>query len=215
MNPADLAAIVAVNVVGAASPGPDVVLLTRMATRSRKHAMAANLGIHVGVLMWTSLTVFGAAALLTAFPWLLELIQVLGGSWIVYMGVSAVRQGWRDRLNPPLDLEEAVQRLGSVRSAFTTGVATNLSNPKIVLFLAALVAPLLPTSPTVGVALTVIAALWLSSFLLFVGYCTLVSTDRVRRKLFHAGPYIDMGAGTFFIIAGTLLIVRGLLGLAG
>lgn len=215
MNPADLAAIVAVNVVGAASPGPDVVLLTRMATRSRKHAMSANLGIHVGVLMWTSLTVFGAAALLTAFPWLLELIQVLGGSWIVYKGISAVRQGWRDRLNPPLDLEEAVQRLGSVRSAFTTGVATNLSNPKIVLFLAALVAPLLPMSPTVGVALTVIAALWLSSFLLFVGYCTLVSTDRVRRKLFHAGPYIDMGAGTFFIIAGTLLIVRGLLGLAG
>ena len=215
MNPADLAAIVAVNVVGAASPGPDVVLLTRMATRSRKHAMSANLGIHGGVLMWTSLTVFGAAALLTAFPWLLELIQVLGGSWIVYMGISAVRQGWRDRLNPPLDLEEAVQRLGSVRSAFTTGVATNLSNPKIVLFLAALVAPLLPMSPTVGVALTVIAALWLSSFLLFVGYCTLVSTDRVRRKLFHAGPYIDMGAGTFFIIAGTLLIVRGLLGLAG
>ena len=215
MNPADLAAIVAVNVVGAASPGPDVVLLTRMATRSRKHAMSANLGIHVGVLMWTSLTVFGAAALLTAFPWLLELIQVLGGSWIVYMGISAVRQGWRDRLNPPLDLEEAVQRLGSVRSAFTTGVATNLSNPKIVLFLAALVAPLLPMSPTVGVAITVIAALWLSSFLLFVGYCTLVSTDRVRRKLFHAGPYIDMGAGTFFIIAGTLLIVRGLLGLAG
>ncbi len=215
MNPADLAAIIAVNVVGAASPGPDVVLLTRMATRSRKHAMAANLGIHVGVLMWTSLTVFGAAALLTAFPWMLELIQVLGGSWIMYMGISAVRQGWRDRLNPPLDLEEAVQRLGSVRSAFTTGVATNLSNPKIVLFLAALVAPLLPTSPTVGVALTVIAALWLSSFLLFVAYCLLVSTDRVRRKLFHAGPYIDMGAGTFFIIAGTVLILRGLLGLAG
>ncbi|KGF22862.1 LysE family translocator [Corynebacterium tuscaniense] len=215
MNPADLAAIIAVNVVGAASPGPDVVLLTRMATRSRKHAMAANLGIHVGVLMWTSLTVFGAAALLTAFPWMLELIQVIGGSWIMYMGISAVRQGWRDRLNPPLDLEEAVQRLGSVRSAFTTGVATNLSNPKIVLFLAALVAPLLPTSPTVGVALTVIAALWLSSFLLFVAYCLLVSTDRVRRKLFHAGPYIDMGAGTFFIIAGTVLILRGLLGLAG
>ncbi|KAA8737487.1 LysE family translocator [Corynebacterium tuscaniense] len=215
MNPADLAAIIAVNVVGAASPGPDVVLLTRMATRSRKHAMAANLGIHVGVLMWTSLTVFGAAALLTAFPWMLELIQVIGGSWIMYMGISAVRQGWRDRLNPPLDLEEAVQRLGSVRSAFTTGVATNLSNPKIVLFLAALVAPLLPTSPTVGVALTVIAALWLSSFLLFIAYCLLVSTDRVRRKLFHAGPYIDMGAGTFFIIAGTVLILRGLLGLAG
>lgn len=213
MNPADLAAIVAVNLAGAATPGPDIVLLTRLATRSRKHALAANVGIHVGVLFWTSLTVFGAAALLHAFPWLLELIQVLGGSWIIFMGAVTARQGWRDRTDPPADMDEAVGRLGSVGSALKTGVATNLSNPKIVLFLAALVAPLLPASPSVGAAVTVIAALWVSTFFMFSGFCILVSTERVRRKLFHAGPYIDLGAGGFFILAGTALVIRGLMGL--
>lgn len=213
MNPADLAAIVLVNLAGAATPGPDVVLLTRYATRSRKHAIAATFGILTGALFWITLTVLGAAALLTAFPWLLELIQVAGGAWIIFMGYTTARQGWHDRQNPPLDMDEAEERLGTPRDSFFKGLTTNLSNPKIVLFLAALVAPLLPPSPGLGPALIVIFALWITTVMLFVAYSFVVSTERVRRKLFSAGPYIDIGAGGFFIIAGTFLVLRGIVGL--
>lgn len=213
MNTADLAAIVLLNLAGAATPGPDIVLLTRLATRSRRHAIAATLGIYVGAFFWITLTVVGAAALLTAFPWLLELIQVAGGAWILFMGYTTARQGWRDRENPPLDMEEAEGRLGTLRESFLKGLTTNLSNPKIVLFLAALVAPLLPPSPGIGTAAIVIFALWFTAFLLFIGFSFVVSTQRVRRKLFSAGPYIDLGAGAFFIVAGTFLIVRGIVGL--
>lgn len=213
MNPADLAAIVLVNLAGAVTPGPDVVLLTRYATRSRKHAIAATFGILTGALFWITLTVLGAAALLTAFPWLLELIQVAGGAWIIFMGYTTARQGWHDRLNPPLDMDEAEERLGTPRDSFFKGLTTNLSNPKIVLFLAALVAPLLPPSPGLGPAMIVIFALWITTVMLFVAYSFVVSTERVRRKLFSAGPYIDIGAGGFFIVAGTFLVVRGIVGL--
>ena len=213
MNPADLAAIVLVNLAGAVTPGPDVVLLTRYATRSRKHAIAATFGILTGALFWITLTVLGAAALLTAFPWLLELIQVAGGAWIIFMGYTTVRQGWHDRVNPPLDMDEAEERLGTPRDSFFKGLTTNLSNPKIVLFLAALVAPLLPPSPGLGPAMIVIFALWITTVMLFVAYSFVVSTERVRRKLFSAGPYIDIGAGGFFIVAGTFLVVRGIVGL--
>lgn len=213
MNPADLAAIVLLNLAGAATPGPDIVLLTRLATRSRRHAIAATLGIYVGAFFWITLTVLGAAAVLTAFPWLLELIQVAGGSWIMFMGYTTARQGWRDRANPPLDLDDAEERLGTTRDSFIKGLTTNLSNPKIVLFLAALVAPLLPPSPSIGTAAVVIFALWFTAFLLFISFSLVVSTNRVRRRLFSAGPYIDMGAGGFFIAAGTFLVVRGIVGL--
>lgn len=213
MNPADLAAIVLLNLAGAATPGPDIVLLTRLATRSRRHAIAATLGIYVGAFFWITLTVLGAAAVLTAFPWLLELIQVAGGSWIMFMGYTTARQGWRDRANPPLDLDDAEERLGTTRDSFIKGLTTNLSNPKIVLFLAALVAPLLPPSPSIGTAAIVIFALWFTAFLLFISFSLVVSTNRVRRRLFSAGPYIDMGAGGFFIAAGTFLVVRGIVGL--
>ncbi|MCQ4623183.1 LysE family translocator [Corynebacterium sp. CCUG 65737] len=212
MNPADFAVLFLLNLAGVITPGPDVVLITRLATRSRKHAAAASLGTSLGALMWITLTVLGAAAVLTAFPRVLVLLQVIGGAWIVLMGVTMLRQGMRDRGQPPADLQDAVDRLGSVRAAFFTGLATNLSNPKIVLFLAALIAPLLPPSPSLGTALPVIVALWLPALLIFLLISVVVSTERVRRRLLGAGPSIDIGAGAFFIAAGSGLVIRGVTG---
>ena len=117
----------------------------------------------------------------------------------------------RDRRNPPLSLEEAEQRLGSLRTSFVRGLSTNLANPKIVLALSAMIAPLLPASPSWATQIVVILSLWASSFILFGVLTQVVSTNRVRRKLLAAGPVIDMGSGGFFCVVGALLVVRGLL----
>lgn len=210
ISPADLAVIAGLNLVGAAAPGPDLVLIMRTATRSRKHAWATNLGIHTGALLWFTLTVFGAAALLHAVPQAVTAIQVVGGAALIWMGQRNVRGGLRDRHNPPADLDEAVQRLGSVASAYRRGVITNLANPKIVVALTAMIAPLLPANPSPATAVIVIATLWCSSFALFGVFAQVTSTDRVRRKLLRAGPYIDIAAGAFFVVVGAVLIGRGL-----
>lgn len=209
MSLSSLATIVVLNLLGAASPGPDVILITRLATKSRKHAIAAVTGIQVGVLMWTTLTVLGAAALLTAFPQLLGLVQLLGGSWLVYMGYSTFKAGWESRNAVPMSLAEQEASLGSVGHAFRTGLATNLSNPKIVLFLSALIAPLLPANPSIGVAITLVLAMSLSCYAMFVVISMVVSTKAVRRKLLAAGPWIDIAAGAFFMVAGLALVVTG------
>lgn len=181
----------------------------RLATRSRTHAVAAVLGISLGALFWLTLTVLGAAALLTAFPWLLRLLQVAGGAWIIYMGATMVRSGLGE---PPADIAEAQSSLPAPRVTFLHGLSTNLSNPKIVLFLAALIAPLLPPSPGVGVALAVILAMWSTAMAAFLVISLVVSTDAVRRRMLRAGPWIDLGAGAFFLLAGSGLVVRGVLG---
>lgn len=215
MTPAALGALVLLNLVGAASPGPDVILITRQATRSRSHALATVLGIHVGVLMWVSITVLGATALLTAFPQLVDVVQVVGGIWLVWMGQAMVRGGLRDRSNPPVDMADSVARLGTLGQSFRKGLATNLANPKIVLFLAALIAPALPADPSPLTAVTVILTLSASSLVLFSVMATLVSTNAVRTRLLRAGWLIDVLAGAFFILAGCVLVGRGVLGLVG
>ena len=55
-----------------------------------------------------------------------------------------------------------------------------------------------------------LASLWLSSFALFGAVAHVTSTERVRRSLLRAGPYIDIAAGAFFMVVGILLAVRGL-----
>lgn len=208
----DLAAIVGLNLVGAAAPGPDLVLLMRTATRSRRHAWAANLGIHTGAALWFALTVFGAAALLNAVPQAVSAVQVVGGAVLVWMGAVNLRGGLGDRHDPPADLDEAVQRLGSVRSSYLRGLLTNLSNPKIVVALAAMIAPMLPASPSLATALVVLAALWLSSFALFGLIAQVTSAERLRRTFLLAGLYVDIAAGAFFIIVGAALVGLGLIG---
>lgn len=206
--------LIVLNLAGAASPGPDVVLITRTATRSRRHAVAVTAGIQTGVVWWGILTVFGAAALLSAYPDVLGFVQVLGGAWLAYLGVGMLRNGVAERKNPPRDLVEAEMRLGTLGHAYRHGLVTNLSNPKIVLFLTALIAPLLPRSPSVGLSVALVLALSVSSAILQFAYATLVSTQVVRARLLRAGPYIDIVAGIFFIIAAVMLVVNGVQDLA-
>ena len=109
-----------------------------------------------------------------------------------------------------MDEEEAAARLGSVGKVFRTGLATNLSNPKIVLFLAAMVAPLLPPHPPVWVSVALVLSLSLSSYLLFVFLSTVISTRAIRRRLLTAGPWIDIASGVFFVVAGCALVWAGI-----
>ena len=105
--------------------------------------------------------------------------------------------------------------MGRLRHTFRTGLATNLSNPKIVLFLSELIAPLLPASPSIGVAITLILAMGFSCYVMFVIIAFVVSTKAVRRKLLAAGPWIDIAAGSFFMIAGVALAITGLRDIVG
>ena len=103
---AQLGTLVLLNVAGMATPGPDLLLLTRMATRSRRHALASVSGISTGLVLWVSLTVFGAAALLISYPVLESVIKLVGGVWLVWMGrgmILAARAQFRDRMNVDID----------------------------------------------------------------------------------------------------------------
>lgn len=215
MNPGNLLALAALNVVGALSPGPDIILITRTATRSRPHAATVVMGIQTGVLFWSVVTVLGAAALLNAVPEAVDIVQIVGGGWLVYMGWRMLRGGIANRTSPPVDLEHAQSQLGSLRKAYMQGLVTNLSNPKIVLFLSAMIAPLLPANPTLAQTVSVVVVLSLSALAVQMPIALVVSTHTVRRKLLRAGPFIDIGAGAFFLIAGAGLVWAGLSGVLG
>lgn len=211
MSAGGILSIVLLNLIGAASPGPDVVLVTRLATKSRRHAYAAVLALHVGVLWWVSLTVFGAAALLARFPQLVSLIELAGGVFLILMGRGLIRGGYKASKGPVRDEFSVADSLGSPWRSARLALATNLSNPKIVLFLAAIIAPAMPTTPSIWFALAIVVSLVGTSLAYFLFMATIISTRAVRRRLLGAGPWIDMGAGTIFVMFGLILIVRALL----
>lgn len=212
MNWAAFMAMLGVHVVGMTSPGPDIFLILRTATRSRKHALAAVAGIVTGSTVWVTLTVVGVAAVLSAKPALLGGIQLLGGAYLAYMGAKMLRgavAGIRE-LRAGGTPAVGAEALGGVDRSFRQGLMTNLSNPKIVLFFAAVLSQFMPVGAPWWVQLVYIAALLVSSLLWFGLIALTVSTEAVVRRMVSLGPWIDLVAGLVFAGLGATFVWQGL-----
>jgi len=88
------------------SPGPNFLVVSRLAlSRSRTSAIGATFGIAAGSLIYAALTLFGLSVLILRFAWLGETIRVVGGAYLVWLGIQA----WRAT---PDDLQSAAAEPG-------------------------------------------------------------------------------------------------------
>jgi threonine/homoserine/homoserine lactone efflux protein len=80
--------------LGAASPGPSFVLVSQIAMReSRRDGVKAALGMGLGGAIYGTLAVVGLTALLLQVGWLYLILKILGGVYLVYLGVRIWRGG--------------------------------------------------------------------------------------------------------------------------
>ena len=121
-------------------PGPAfIVVLTTALCRGFKPGAYATAGIVAGDGVYFFLTALGLGSLLATSFWTFTIIKWLGIAYLVYLGV-------RSLLFPNNSLIAAEGR--SKRSSFVTALTVQLANPKLLLFLAALLPQFLdPTHP--------------------------------------------------------------------
>ncbi|MFI0961744.1 LysE family translocator [Streptomyces sp. NPDC021080] len=108
-----------------AMPGADFTVVVRNALVSRRAGVACALGIAGGLLLHTALAVAGVAAVLTAVPALFRTLQLLGGAYVLYLGLRTLG-------SPGRPSEVAADGTGTARSArpLRQGFVTNALNPK-------------------------------------------------------------------------------------
>ncbi|MET9407904.1 LysE family translocator [Streptomyces sp. NPDC002935] len=80
-----------------AMPGADFTVVVRNALVSRRAGVACALGITGGLLLHTALAVAGVAAVLTAVPALFRTLQLLGGAYVLYLGLRTLHSLGRPR----------------------------------------------------------------------------------------------------------------------
>jgi threonine/homoserine/homoserine lactone efflux protein len=125
------------------TPGLDTALVLRAAlTRSRREAAATAAGITAGLFVWGTAAAIGVSALLTASEVAYDVLRWAGAAYLVWFGtrllVRALRRGVvADQL--------AGGDVGSAWRAARLGLMTNLLNPKVGVFYAALLPQFLPT----------------------------------------------------------------------
>ncbi|MFE6036681.1 LysE family translocator [Streptomyces sp. NPDC056452] len=208
---AQLLAFVPVAAGMVALPGADFTVVVRNALASRRSGLAAALGVAGGLLVHTALAVAGLAAVLVAMPVLFRTVQLLGGAYVLYLGVSALHALRRQAADASAAEEAPAAKLGPVR-ALRQGFLTNALNPKApVLFLSLLPQfvpegqPPLPRTLLLAAVVVVLALLWFPAVALLV--------DRLGRWLRRprTARAIEGGSGAALTALGLVLVTGPLL----
>ena len=196
------------------APGPDVVQVMRVASRSVRAGLWCTAGITVGIAVWLTASLAGMSALIAARPGLLGLLQLFGGLFLAWMGTQSVRSGVRARRAPSHIVATEDSPAAPVADtempahAFRLGLYTNLSNPKALVFFGAVFAQFI--RPEMSIAWTFAVGIWLLA--LSTAWFVVVTfiVRGVSNWLAKYSQLIDVLAGVIFIILGAVMVYEGI-----
>ncbi|KLN57171.1 LysE family translocator [Variovorax paradoxus] len=192
-------------IVGAMSPGPSFVMVARTAvSSSRGDGLAAALGMGVGGVVFAIAALVGLQAALLAVPALYLAVKLLGGAYLVYLGIRIWR-GAREPLAAVQD-ERPAGSPGNAQRAFLVGMGTQISNPKTAVVYASIFAAFLPREVPLALALAVPAVI----FCIETGWYAIValalSSAAPRSAYLRYKAWIDRAAGGVMVLLGLKLL---------
>ncbi|MDG2296297.1 MAG: LysE family transporter [Paracoccaceae bacterium] len=107
-------------------PGPNVLNTIATSTGSGYRAgLACALACGLGILLWASAALFGAAAFFETYPLANQSLIILGGSLLIYFAVRYLRKAF----NPQSQLESIQDQSFSL--AFWQAFVVMMTNPKV------------------------------------------------------------------------------------
>lgn len=189
--------------IGAISPGPSFVLVSRMAvTISRMDGLAAALGMGLGGAIFGTLALAGLTALLLEVEWLYFVLKIVGGTYLVYLGFRI----WQGAADPIVIPETSEFRSTSCLRSFSLALATQLSNPKAAVVYASIFAALMPASPPSWLLIALPPLLFVVEATWYAVVALAFSSKGPRTVYLGAKTWIDRAAGAVMGILGTRLI---------
>lgn len=185
--------------LGMISPGPDFFLVVKNAARYRRSlALMTVFGVIMGVVTHMTYCVAGLAVVITATPWLFNLLKYAGAGYLIWIGIQALRSHGDSKL----DVTNVVRQQTSYKSAFIQGYLCNLLNPKATLFFLSVFTQVLSIDSGMGEKLwyafiiVILAVIWWP-ILVF-----LIQSAPVRRGLAKAQKVVDKVLGVVLIGLG-------------
>ncbi len=112
------------------TPGADMMFCFGQGLRSgSRPAMMASLGVSTGLMVQVLLAGLGLGALVSAVPWLFDVIRWMGVAYLLVLAWGAIRKG-------AVSDDAAIK---PAHFAFREGLLVNLTNPKVILFVLAFI----------------------------------------------------------------------------
>jgi len=214
MNEASiLITLASVHFIALMSPGPDVALVVQNATRyGRQTGIYIALGLSFGILLHSLLSLTGVSYLVHQQPVLFAILQFCGGSYLLYLGIGALKatfRNWKHTAAAPK--ENSGLLLSNKRQAFSRGFMTNILNPKALVFFVSLMSTLVPAGMSLAGKSMALFILWGLSLAWFATLAWMLSTERLQEKLHSASRYIDLLCGAIFSLIGSMIFWQSII----
>lgn len=195
-----LVAVFAVFIPALILPGPDFVGVVRSSlTRGTTAGLLTTLGVTMGLGMYATLSLLGLSAVLVKYQWLTWAVRVLGGAYLVYLGIRLLRA-------KPAKMEDAAAQ-GPLRgNALLFGFFVTLTNPKAIVLFASVFATAVTASTPHWLMLLMIALVMASALVWYSIVSLFMSSGPVMRRFQNARHWIERVAGASFVLIGGRII---------
>jgi threonine/homoserine/homoserine lactone efflux protein len=198
-----LFSILLAQALGAISPGPSFLFVTRTSVAlSRKDGLAAATGMGLGAAIVTALALVGVRAVIAQVEWLYAGFKLLGGAYLLYLGF----QLWRGSMGEALDKSDMPALKRGVGKSFLMALATQLSNPKTLVVISGIYAALLPAHVPLWMYLAIPPVDFVMEGGWYAFVAVTMSSERPRAVYLGARNWIDRAAGTLLGALGLRLI---------
>lgn len=175
----------AASLVLTATPGPDMLLIaSRSISQGRSAGFLTYLGIALGTYCHALAAAFGLSQLFVAVPVAYEVVRWAGCAYLLYLAWKTLRSEGTT-LAPASDLK----RLSSKR-ILGEGLATNLLNPKMALFVLALFPQFIRPEAGSMIAQTLVLATVLNGIGFVVNGSVILLSSHLRQR---AGGLVRLG----------------------
>ncbi|MEN8390640.1 LysE family transporter [Acinetobacter indicus] len=195
-----LLTICALHFVAQLSPGPDIILIAKSsASTTRRNTIHIIAGISLGIVLWVVLTLLGFTVLVEQFPWIQQVLMLIGGLFLAKMGWAMLSGGLRS-LKQSSALEDVQAQSSAQKNYFLLGLFTNLSNPKTLIYFSSVFSLALSSSASDYLKAQLAVIIPLQTFLTFVLLMLLLSQPKIKAVYQRLGSYIDILSGALFLI---------------
>lgn len=194
-----LLTICALHFVAQLTPGPDVLLIAKSsASTTRLNTLKIILGISAGIVVWVVLTLLGFTVLVEQFPWIQQILMLIGGFFLARMGWGMLKEGLTSAQSP--QLEGTLTLPNGQQKYFLLGLFTNLSNPKTLIYFSSVFSLALGSSANANLKSQLAFIIPLQTFLVFSLFMFIMSTPKIKALYQRAGHAIDILSGALFLV---------------
>ena len=219
--------------VVSAIPGPNMLLvMTHSARFGMRTSVATMAGCLSALLLMFSISAAGLGVFLSAWPTLFNVLRYAGAAYLIYLGIKSWRSSAEalnaaDRVDPPApsSIESSSGGLNaaglnatnlspvglspahrSLASLFRSGFLVASSNPKAILFAAALfpqfISELAPKLPQFAVLIATFVVIEVSWYAIYAGFGSRIG-EQLRSR--HIAQLFNRLTGGIFVGFGAMM----------